>query len=343
MESSIRALLTDAIQQKVTPGISVGVLNGLETTFINEGTTTYESSALVNEDTVYDVASITKSIPLGTLAAIALDAGLCSLDDTVAKHLPNMQSETFSKVTIEHLLTYTAIWDIPGGLSQHGRIGGDAVLRAIQDSPLLHPPGKQYFYTNTPALLLGLIVEQLFGDRIDVVAQKQIFSPLHMEHTSFNPDVNGHLVAPSERDPSRGEVLGTVHDESAAALQSIGIVPGHAGLFSTSFDMISFAKQYCSGQGVFNESIQQMFETNATPHLATPAGLGWELAIERFTTNHQHDGIIYKTGFTGCFILIDRAHQRGVSVMMNAQHPTRHNDKIAVDALRKAITETILN
>ena len=104
--------------------------------------------------------------------------------------------------------------------------------------PLVSAPVATYWYTNVPAIMMGLIVERVYGRPLDEVARTQLFEPLGMRHSTFSPAVSGRAdVAPTEIQAD-GEVRGRVNDEYAWAIKMAGGRSGAAGRFVTSGDLM---------------------------------------------------------------------------------------------------------
>jgi CubicO group peptidase (beta-lactamase class C family) len=346
MDEHIRGIMRQAVADRVFPGAVVGYVRDGQTTVLPFGHLRYDGAEPVTAETVYDVASITKSIPTSMLALSLIDAGRLGLDDHVIKYLPEVQNEYCEQMLVRHLLTYTVVWDVPGGLSAAARGGAEAVRQALLTAPLLAPPGQRYFYTNPPAILLGWIVERICGQSLDEVAAERFFGPLGMAHTAFRPEtLAGAVVAPTEVD-GRGEVRGQVHDEAAWALRQAGQVAGNAGLFSTAPDLLRFAEMLLaggelSGQRYLSAEMVARISINQVAELGACAGLGWELGQPQFMGARGSDRLFGKTGFTGCFILIDPVRQAALVLLSNRIHPKRPPNREAINAVRRPIADLV--
>lgn len=347
MEQTIKTILQAAIAKRVFPGASVGFIKQGETHFVNVGHTTYDPlSAEINEHTIYDVASVTKSIPVSSLVLHLIEKGNLLLDEKVVDYIPELQNEYRDEITIRHLLTYTVILDLPRGLSMYGREGAKAVLKAVFTAPVLLPPGKRYFYTNTPALLLGLIAERCMHKTLDVLAQEAFFNPLRMAQTTFFPEnLQGVVIAPTEID-WRGEMQGAVHDEAAWALRASGMIAGNAGLFSTTYDLVRFCQMLLQkgefeGQHYFTPQTVRQMHTNQIAYLQQSAGLGWELHQPRFMGQNASKQCFGKTGFTGAIVLVDPLKESALVLLSNRIYPKRPDDRDAIHAVRRAVADVV--
>lgn len=309
------------------------------------------SSERMLEDTLFDLASLTKMIATTTSILILVDRGQIDLDKTVATYIPTFAARAKDKVTVRHLITHTS------GLSSwfpfhEIYIDREEIFRALdEDFALESPPGALRVYSDLGFMVLGRLVEVVSGQRLDRFARENIFGPLGMNHTGFLPSLQARfLAAPTELDPQRDKILkGIVHDENSRAL---GGVSGHAGLFSTATDLAVFA-QMLLNQGEFNgqrilkaSTIQAMLK----PQLPQPAIdkgsdflrnrkqlIGWWGMDDKLTIGAD-GGLPSRTayghtGFTGTAMYIDPEHNAAAILLSNAIHPKRE------DANRSALRQ----
>ncbi len=330
-----------AVEEHVAPGGIVGVVraNGERKTY-PFGHLTYDIDApFVTDETIYDVASITKSMPTASLALALIDKGALGLDSLVASHLPEFRNNYSDRVTIKHLLTYT----IDGvQLSTLKDKTADEILSFVLSQDMRHEPGMVFQYSNTPALLLGLIVERKFGVGIAQAASDNFFKSLRMKKTGFLPQKKLHAqIAPSE-----GE-RGVVHDESARVFAKEGRTVGHAGLFSTAPDLLNFLEMVLNGGEIhgrryFSNKIIREMATNQIPELGQSTGLGWELNQARFMGKHRSGHTFGKTGFTGTSVVCDIERDIAFAILTNRTYPQRSPDDSAINTFRNDIADAIL-
>lgn len=348
MREEIAQRAKRAIEEKVFPGCVIGLVarNG-ERRVWPFGSTRYEGGFPVKEDTIYDVASITKSIPTASLALRFIEAGKMTLDDLFIKHVPEFANNDRDVLTIRHLLTYTV-----GGyaLAPLKDKTPQELYEAIMHLDFTTRPGTGFLYSNVPAFLLGLAIERVGGHSLENLARTIFFDPLHMERTSYVTD--GFLsddIAPSEIDEWRGgEVHGVVHDESAYVLSVKGGKPvGHAGLFSCVPDLLTFLEmllcdgEYKGDRYFLPESIAAM-STNQLEYLRASAGLGWQLHDKNFMGAHAGEHTFGKTGFTGTAIVCDKEKDRAFAILSNRTYPRRPPDDRLIRAFRQDIADLIL-
>lgn len=329
MNEQIEALCRQAITDRVFPGCSLGYVRNGEATTQTVGNLTYEpSSPAVTVATRYDVASVTKSVPTSTLLLKAVQDGRVGLDDQVIRYVPELDNAYREQVLIRHLLTYTVIFDLPGGLSGLARRDPALLLKNLLTSPLQAPPGERYFYTNGPAIVMGLVVERVYGLRLDEVAHREFFGPLGMKHSTFGTgNLRDDLVAPSEIVDGK-EVRGVVHDESARIMAAANNVSGAAGLFTTAEDLLKFAQMLLAqgswdGVTIVNPATIESMHTNQLAGLGLTAGLGWEMGRPEIMGRAENTNAFMKSGFTGCLMVVDPKRSMALVHLSNRTYPKR--------------------
>src|SRR5271155_960728 len=230
----------------------------------------------VDQDSMYDVASLTKPIVTTTAVMLLAQQGRLDLNRPVESYLPGFGAAAKSdpnpawrgRVTPRMLLLHDS------GLPAHRDFyrdakGRDAILARVLAEPLIHEPGAQVEYSDLGFILLGAIVERLTGDSLDTYAKREFFQALGMDRSMFNPPRKlREDIAPTEMDSDfrKRLIWGEVHDENAWAM---GGVAGHAGLFSTAEDIASFAQMILNGgiygnDRVLARSTIQQFTTRQT-------------------------------------------------------------------------------
>lgn len=344
----VEKILEDAVENKVFPGASIGIIKNGEDSFVNFGSLKYDKgSPKVTKDTLYDVASITKSVPVGALALYLIEKGKLSLEDRVKKYIPELKNTHSDDLKVWHLMTYTVIWDLPIGLSEIAKQGANEVKRVLFEADFKVKPGESYYYTNAPAILLGWVIEAAAKESLADLANKILFKPLKMDRTTFWPNtMNNVNVAPSEID-FRGEVLGRVHDETAWTFEEDqGAVIGNAGLFSTSSDLLKFARMILNGGKIGQEQIlaPQTINLMTQNHLAgieEYASLGWELSQSHFMGTQPAKHLFGKTGFTGCSIVMDLNTRTALVILSNRTYPYR-SDKRGITEVRNKLADLVL-
>ncbi len=323
-----------AIREKVFPGCVIGLIRANRRIVLPFGFLTYEQENAVREDTIYDVASITKSIPTASLALTFIAEGKLSLSGLVREHLPELQND--HDATIEDLLRYR----VHGPRMAHLKYETFEEIRThIFENGFSGPPGDSA-YTNLPAFLLGIILERVGGDPpaggLSALAYRYFFEPLGMNDTTFFPsDPDGekimiyhNFIAPTEIVDGE-EIRGIVHDESARIFSRARRAVGHAGLFSTAPDLLKFAEALLNGRlNVIVEGAEK--------------GLGWPLD-EPWRANKYGQKTFSKTGFTGTLIVVDRQRGTAFVILSNRTYPHRPPDTSAINAFRTDIADIVFS
>lgn len=283
--------------------------------------------------TVYDLASLTKVFATLPLTLILLDRGEITLRDTISSLNIFNDYQNIGKLTIENLLSHTSglIPDKP-----LWKIGTDreSYLKGIDDEAKNAIPYSQELYSDLNYILLGLIIESIYGKSLDLVFRDEISNRLNLKFTSFNPRFEKSLIAPTENTPDRGQLWGRVHDEKSYYL---GGVAGHAGLFSTAREL-SIIFESMMDETLFSRSTFELSTQNRNNYVGGIFGLGWMTKTVRpekpsksfdlsgFLGDYSPYGTFGHTGFTGTSVLIDRKNQLEVYLLTNRVYPSRESE-----------------
>ncbi|WP_053333665.1 serine hydrolase domain-containing protein [Gemmatimonas phototrophica] len=275
------------------------------------------------QESIYDLASLTKVVATTTALMVLYDRGQVDLDAKVSTYLPTFSGGLKDQVTVRHLLTHRA--GLSAGRELWRIADSPAEARAaVLSSPVNCTPGACYEYSDLGADLLGFIAEVVSGQSLDVFLQQAVFQKLGMNDTQFRvSELDMLRTAPTEIAPPRGYPLrGEVHDENAFAL---GGIAGHAGLFSTASDLSVFAQMLLDG-GQYNgvrviaDSTVQLFTKRAAGHRA----LGWDTCDGGAGCGQfMSERAFGHTGFTGTSLWIDPDRQMFVVLLTNRVHAAR--------------------
>jgi len=356
-----RAILEAAVEQRAFPGAALAVGHKDETTIIPVGRLTYDAgSAAVSADTIYDLASLTKVVATTTAAMILFERGALQLDRPVALYLPDFIEPydtaadplwaVRGEITIRHLLAHTS------GLPAYERFFLRAREKAhvIEEAlalPLEDSPGRKTIYSDVGFILLGAILEQVCGRSLDAFCEAEIFNPLGMKDTCFNPpEALRERVAPTEDDLEfrKRLIRGDVHDENAWVM---GGVAGHAGLFGTATDLARFGRMLLQDGSVRGEAgPRQIVRPDTIREFTRPwpaaegtaRGLGWDKPSgEPPSCGRYFSASAYgHLGFTGTSIWIDPPRSLFVVLLTNRVHPTRENE--AIRRMRPAVHDAVV-
>lgn len=282
------------------------------------------------ENTLFDMASVSKILSPTMIAFRFLEDGLLRLYDCVADFFPDAPADK-RDITILQLMTHTS--GIPDHffISDYTSDPADAA-KVILNHPLAQAPGGDPIYTCMGYILLGKILEQIGGAPLDQLAQKYVFVPLGMKHTGYHPTGD---IAPTELNPATGKLLqGVVHDENARFLSGIS---ANAGVFSDLNDMISFTKMLSlggrldNGSAYLSPAMLRAALINRTPNSKGEfRGLGFNLARspKNFLGDLMSPRAYGHTGFTGTSIAVDPDTGLWVVLLTNRVCPTRENTQL---------------
>jgi CubicO group peptidase (beta-lactamase class C family) len=352
----VNDLLQQGVQEHFFPGAVLAAGQGGRLAILTAGRLTYASDVTpVSDQTIYDLASLTKVIATTTAAMILADRALLEIQRPVAAYLPDF-SQPFAlatgslwmareEVTVQHLLAHTS------GLPAYERFFLRAREKAhvIEEAlalPLEELPGQKTVYSDVGFILLGEILERVAKEPLDAFCRREIFEPLGMQHTGFNPSPElKPRIAPTEQDDlfRKRLIWGEVQDENAWVM---GGVAGHAGLFGAAGDLALFCRMMLdegkSGGKQFMQPHTIREFTRAWPVAqGAPRGLGWDKPSEPSSSGQYFSPASYgHLGYTGTSIWIDPEKRLFVVLLTNRIHPTRTNE--AIKQFRPAVHDVVV-
>lgn len=296
---------------------------------------------------LYDLASLTKVIGTTTSIMLLADKGLIRIDDPVDQYLDAFNTPEKKAITIRHLLTHSA------GLIEwyplyYRAANRQETYRLIGELPLKYPVGAQRHYSDLGFVLLGEIIEKVSGLPLEQFMAQNIFQPLEMEHTTYNPRAGGRFSAiaatshgnPFEQrmvsDPSLGfqvkeidpaswdgwrhyTLVGEVNDSNA--WHALGGVSGAAGLFSTAGDLQKLV-DLLQHKGKVGD--RQFISAGIISTFLTPDqfknGLGWMMDPTNPVIKNAPAGSFGHTGFTGTSVAVVPSYDLSVILLINRQN-----------------------
>ena len=348
-------LVNEAIARKDFPGAVLLVGRKGKTVFrkaYGESQWVPERKPL-DEDMIFDLASITKPVATATSFMILVEEGKISLDEKVKDYVPGFipyvdpEGKPGEDARIWHLLTHTS------GLPDYAK--ADEVEEAlgrpcttvqlvgyIAALPKTDPPGAAFHYSCLGYITLAHILKMVSGQDIAAFSEERIFKPLKMKHTFFNPPEKFQDICVPTEVIDKKPLVGVVHDP-LARLQ--GGVSGNAGLFSTADDLAVFARMlldkgsYKGGRLLSPLAVERMTTVWPKAPLAG-RGLGWDLDSPYSTNGGDLFGpnSYGHTGYTGTSIWLDPDTETYVIFLTNRVHP---GDKGAIIALRSRVANVV--
>jgi CubicO group peptidase (beta-lactamase class C family) len=328
------------------------------------------------EDTLYDLASLTKPLVTTLLATIFAERGILDFNAPASRYLEELRDTDKREITLTQLLTHSSGLIAWRPLYLEARSRAD-VVAAIAQTELNPAPSAPVVYSDLNFILLGFILERALGARLDALAGQEIFAPLGLRRTMFNPPAelkwriaatelgqtheratvaNLKFVCPLRdkaaveptRQPLRRKNLiwGEVHDGNAYFMDGVS---GHAGLFSTAAEVFVLANQFLPCGSLLSRASLSIFQTNYTAGRGDDRSIGWMLASTRDCSAGPAlpPHAFGHNGFTGTSVWIDPERARVLVLLTNRVHPAARDlgikaarqqfNSLAVEALNHAV------
>jgi len=327
---TVDVILDRAISQNLIAGgvVVIGNRDGIISTSARGQLNPAAGSPQLDERTVFDVASLTKVIATTPAVMKLVDEGRINLTDPLSRWFPEFAD---AQITILHLLTHTSgLEDVTVSSEQSMQ---SAVSKAAAQQPR---PGNHFRYADINFILLGEVVQRVSGETLDQFCQEEIYRPLGTRETMFLPPADpAFSIAPTS-----GFSAGIVQDPNARRL---GGVAGHAGLFSSAYDLSRYARLILGG-GVLDDRrvlSEQVVAQMTTPYLCNDGrvlrGLGWDMqsAFSAPKGSYFSGASFGHTGYSGSSIWIDP--QQDLFVIMLTRR-VNYRDTRSFNQLRRDIS-----
>lgn len=321
-------------------------------------------------DHLFDLASLTKVTATTFGIMLLVDEGKLDLDNPIHRYLPEFREGEKSKITIRHLLSHSA------GLAQwvptyYHASNPEERYQYIADLPLEWSVGEDRHYSDLGFMLLGDIIERVSGQLLDKFLQDELYQPLNMQYTVFNPLKEGfeQIAATSHGNPFEKKMVydddfgyqvdvdpkswdewreytlqGEVNDGNA--WYASGGVAGHAGLFSTVDDLqvlmdLLLNKGHFDGEQIIAESVIDTFLTKNRYENS----LGWAMDKDFISAEGSPEGTFGHTGFTGTNIVVVPQDSLSIILLTNRQNVGVGEDGYYSDLkpIRQAIFDEVMD
>jgi len=332
--ASLNELITQAIATGKMPGcvLCIGRHDGIVWLEAYGNKRLEPSIEPMTIDTVFDMASITKPVVTATSVMRLIEDGKLSLSDKVADIFPSFAVNEKDSSRVQDLLLHRSGL-IPDNPMSDYADGPEKAWERICGLKLVAPVGSAFKYSDVNYIVLGKIIEQISGQNLHAYSHANIFEPLGMKETGFQPnaDLRARAAPTEQRDDEW--MQGEVHDPRAHAL---GGVAGHAGLFSTAEDLAVYA-QMMLGQGEYPSDSESDSDTTIrvlsratvatmTQGYTVPGGLrglGWD---KRTSYSSNRGDLLSPSayghgGFTGTVLWIDPELDLFLIFLSNRVHP----------------------
>ena len=355
-QGAIFATAFDVIQkgiaQAVFPAASIAVTwQGKLVALKAFGRFTYEpGSPPVTVATVFDLASVSKSVATTSMAMILYERGLIDLEAPVVSIVPEFAGSDArrSDVTMHMLLAHSS------GLPAYEKLflrakSRDELVAAAFTTPLTADPATRAEYSDIGFIILAIALERVADEGLDRFCQRELFGPLGMLHTAFNPPATWRASIPptaDDRSFRKRIIQGEVQDENASVL---GGVAGQAGLFGTAEDLATFSHVLLQGgPPLVRPETLALFTRRETAPAGTSRALGWDTPSAPSQSGKYFSPRSFgHLGYTGTSLWIDPERQLSITLLTNRTLPDCSNKAIkdvrpafhdaVVEALEKAL------
>lgn len=307
------------IDERLFPGVVALVGNRFgERISCTRGMARYEPTAMVmRQDSLFDMASVTKVLAVGTASSLLLDKNLLDLNSPIGNYVPELSSEATRSIPLLFLFTHTSGLN-NRKIERSGKAFFEELMKIVPDEA----PGKEFCYSCLNFILLGLVIEKVSSESLDVFCEKRIFAPFGMQNTGFAPvPESDHLV-----DVSTSK-LGMINDMQA---RIAGRPVGNAGVFSTADDLAIWAERWLDALAAdrrakwLSRKTALWVTTNVSPLEEYASGIAFrifDLCGDRPTTMSQ--SAFGHSGHTGQSIWIDPVSECYSIVLTNRLLPVR--------------------
>ena len=284
MKQEIIQKIKQQIEAGIYPGASFAYYQNRSWSDWYFGNSNPETGEKTREGLIYDLASVTKVVGVGTVLTFLWKQDKIELDQSIKTYLPEAY---YPDITIRQLLTHST--DLDPFIINRDQLNAEELKEAMFH--LNRREKRAFLYSDVHFLLLGFMLEVYFKKNLDQIFQEEVFDPWEMRDTKFGPV--------SDAVPTvRGQKAGVVHDPKARLL---GIHAGSAGLFSTVKDLKIFLEHYL--QDDFADGLSQNFSDLSDKERS----LAWNLEVDWL----DH------TGYTGTFIMWNRKKQEAAIFLSN--------------------------
>jgi CubicO group peptidase (beta-lactamase class C family) len=325
----------------------------------------------MNTQTLFDMASLTKVIGTTTSIMLLVDRGLIKVDDPVGKYIKAFDSGPKKTITLRHLLTHSA------GLYEwyplfYKSSKKETTCKVIASLPLKFPVGMQRRYSDLGFMLLGEIIENVSGLSLDQFERQNIFIPLGMNHTTYNPLQHGRMTNiaatslgnPYEKrmvyDSSLGFTIKEIDPTSWNGWRNYVVrgevndgntwyasegISGAAGLFSTVDDMQKLVDMLMhKGKAGHHQFISSRVINSFLVMDKFHNGLGWMMDTANSFMKDGPEGTFGHTGFTGTSIAMVPLYHLSIILLINRQNMglLPSGEYYSPNAIRRQIFSSVL-
>ncbi|WP_346235917.1 glycoside hydrolase family 3 N-terminal domain-containing protein [Niabella insulamsoli] len=381
--AAVDSIALDGIKKKAYPGcVILAAKDGKIEYHKAFGSYEYDSSAATSLHSIFDLASVTKISAVTVSIMKMVEQGKINLKKKLVDYLPFTRGTNKANLTLENIILHQAgmvpfiafyratvdesgnpkpelyrAYSEPGFTTQVANglyirnDWKDTIWKTILESPVV-PQGRKYVYSDNDFWFLGKIVERISGKPLDEYVRDSFYIPLHMQTTGYLPLKRFPVedIVPTEREFGfRNQLIqGTVHDEGAALG---GGVAGHAGLFSTAYDLGKLYQMLLNG-GELNGRRFLKWETindfTAYHSSISRRAYGFDKPEkDNDTRQNPYPSALASpqtyghTGFTGTCVWVDPKYNIIYIFLSNRVYPTRNNPRLGSYHIRENIQDAL--
>jgi len=333
------------------------------------GTFSYQSEEPVSNETIYDVASLTKIMATTPAIMKLVEQEKININQTLGYYLPFLKDSDKEKIVIKDVLAHQS--GLPAWIPFYTKVNEAKMYAAqpsteysvkIADDMYMKPEyidsilnrikscnlkPKKYLYSDLGMILMGVIIAKQSKMPFNDFVEKEIYSKMNLTAIGFNPleRFAKEEIAPTENDTiwRRQWIQGYVHDMAAAMF---GGVCGNAGIFSNAWDVGAMMQMYLqngfyNGNQILKQTIVADFTKQQFPLNDNRRGLGFDRPLPNSTKSpvcsSASKSSFGHSGFTGCFAWADPANGLVYVFLSNRICPSSENKKLIEMKLRTLI------
>lgn len=348
-------VVEDALKNGVFSACSVGIVHMQKEEPLREihffGNTDRDGKGrLLDKDTRYDLASLTKPLVTALSLMALTDARQLDLNDRLERYFP-IANSVMREITISMLLSHSS--GLPAHRSYFRMFVNDEherrqkrVVQAILSEQLAYLPGKGAIYSDLGYILLGCVIEKITGQSLDRFWKSAIIEPLGLKEELYFPReeaVEDTLSAVTGTCGWTGRKLcGIVHDDNC---RMMGGVAGHAGLFGTITGVLSLAEnlllQYrgIRPHPAYSRSTIKDFLTRR-PHSSWTYGFDTPSAQSSSSGRYFSRKAVGHLGFTGTSFWIDL--EKSIIIVLLTNRVLMGNDQSLIKNFRPLLHDIIM-
>lgn len=311
------------------PGIEILYAKGNEILLHKQWGEEREGKKLA-ENSLFDLASLTKPIVIGTLLMMLVKQKLLNLDDKVEKYIPEFIGDYKSVITLGQLASHSS--GLPADYKFYMNFTElNEAYAHLFAMPLECKPASKMIYSCLGYMLLAEIIRRVTGSTLAELFADEIATPLGMNDSLFTPAKIGRDAVPTSVN-----LQSIVHDGNARMFEGES---GNAGLFATASDLYKFAKMLLNQDHPLNNPV---FFQNQNSISLTPRTIGWELKTSKNDDSscgpdfaQGEIGSIGHTGFTGTSMWLNPQTKQVLIALSNRVYLSHDANIAAMKAFRR--------